>query len=301
MKFQYFTLLLCLFLACSDTNRSLQLSELKEKIDLELSTLEGDFAIAYKDINHPEQQILINVDERFHAASTMKTPVLIELYKRAENTDLDLHDSILIKTEFKSIVDGSPFSMEVSEDSEKDLYRNLNKNTTFYNLAYEMITRSSNLATNILIDYLDAEKVTSTMRDLGADSINVLRGVEDLKAYRQGLSNTTTARDLLVIFEHLSSDTLISKEANKEMLDILKDQVYNDMISAKLPEGTEVAHKTGWITNVHHDSGIVYTSKDEGYILIFLSKNAPDREAVLEAAANISEMIYNYTVSGYEN
>jgi len=301
MKFQYFTLLLCLFLACSDTNRSLQLSELKEKIDLELSALEGDFAIAYKDINHPEQQILINVDERFHAASTMKTPVLIELYKRAENTDLDLHDSILIKTEFKSIVDGSPFSMEVSEDSEKDLYRNLNKNTTFYNLAYEMITRSSNLATNILIDYLDAEKVTSTMRDLGADSINVLRGVEDLKAYRQGLSNTTTARDLLVIFEHLSSDTLISKEANKEMLDILKDQVYNDMISAKLPEGTEVAHKTGWITNVHHDSGIVYTSKDEGYILIFLSKNAPDREAVLEAAANISEMIYNYMVSGYEN
>ncbi|MFY0696224.1 MAG: serine hydrolase [Balneola sp.] len=301
MKFQYFTLVLCLFLACSDTNRSIQLNELKEKIDLELSTLEGDFAIAYQDISHPEQQILINVDERFHAASTMKTPVLIELYKRAENTDLDLQDSILIKTEFKSIVDGSPFSMEVNEDSEKDLYRNLNKNTTFYKLAYEMITRSSNLATNILIDYLDAKKVTSTMRDLGADSINVLRGVEDLKAYRQGLSNTTTARDLLVIFEHLSSDTLISEEANKEMLDILKDQVYNDMISAKLPEGTEVAHKTGWITNVHHDSGIVFTGEDEGYILIFLSKNAPDREAVLESAANISSMIYNYTVSGYEN
>ncbi|MBO6570972.1 MAG: serine hydrolase [Balneola sp.] len=301
MKFHYFTLVLCLFIACTEANKSLQLNELKEKIDLELSALEGDFAIAYQDINYPEQQILINVDERFHAASTMKTPVLIELYKRAENTDLDLSDSILIKTEFKSIVDGSPFSMEVTEDSEKDLYRNLNKNTTFYKLAYEMITRSSNLATNILIDYLDAKKVTSTMRDLGADSINVLRGVEDLKAYRQGLSNTTTARDLLVIFEHLSSDTLISKEANKEMIEILKDQVYNDMISAKLPEGTEVAHKTGWITNVHHDSGIVYTSKDEGYILIFLSKNAPDREAVLEAAANISSMIYNYTVSGYEN
>ena len=301
MKFHYFTLVLCLFTACTEANKSFQLNELKGKIDLELSALVGDFAIAYKDINHPEKQILINVDERFHAASTMKTPVLIELYKRAENTDLDITDSILIKNEFRSIVDGSPFSMEVNEDSEKDLYLNLNKNTTFYNLAYEMITRSSNLATNILIDYLKAEKVTSTMRELGADSINVLRGVEDLKAYRKGLSNSTTARDLLVIFEHLSSGTLISEEANKEMLDILKDQVFNDMISAKLPEGTEVAHKTGWITNVHHDSGIVYISKDEGYILIFLSKNAPDREAVLEAAATISEMIYNYTVSGYEN
>lgn len=300
MKFHYFTFFLCLFVACSQPNKSLQLNELKEKVQLELSVLEGDFAIAYQDINEPYKQIFINVDERFHAASTMKTPVLIELYKQAENSALDLNDSILIKNEFQSIVDGSPFSMTVNEDSEKDLYQNLNKNTTFYNLAYEMITRSSNLATNILIDYLDAEKVTSTMRELGADSINVLRGVEDLKAYRQGLSNSTTARDLFVIFEHLSSGTLITEEANEEMLNILKDQVYNDMISARLPEGTEVAHKTGWITNVHHDSGIVFTGEDEGYVLIFLSKNAPDREAVLNAAANISEMIYNYTISGNE-
>lgn len=283
-------------LACSSVKDPADLQELQTEITNRISSLDGNFAIAYQDINNPKQKILINVDERFHAASTMKTPVLIELYKRAENEDLDLTDSIKIISEFKSIVDGSPFSMEVTEETEKDLYQNLGKKTTFYHLAYEMITRSSNLATNILIDFLDAKKVTSTMRELGADSIEVLRGVEDLKAYEQGFSNSTTARDLLTIFNHLSSDSLISVDANKAMLDILKDQNYNDMIPAKLPEDTKVAHKTGWITNVHHDSGIVFTSDQDGYVLIFLSKNAPDREAVLNASADISKMIYDYTV-----
>jgi beta-lactamase class A len=288
---------LALFMfSCAQNSKKSEFLKLESDINEILSELEGDFAIAYQDINDPRNQILINVDERFHAASTMKTPVLIELYKRAEAEGFSLEDSILIVNEFKSIVDGSSFTMEVSEDSEKDLYLNLGKKTSYYHLAYEMITRSSNLATNILIDFLDAQKVTATMRDLGADSIEVLRGVEDIKAYRQGLSNTTTARDLLIIFDQLSSGTLVSPEANIEMLKILKDQVYNDMISAKLPEGTEVAHKTGWITNVHHDSGIVYTAPNEGYILIFLSKNAPDREAVLNAAAGISKLIYDFKI-----
>jgi len=295
-------LLFALFTSCISKDQSPRsLVELSNEISDRLSDLEGDFAIAYQDINEPKEQISINIDERFHAASTMKTPVLIELYKRAENEEFGLYDSIKIKNEFKSIVDGSPFSMEVTEESEKDLYQNLGKNTTFYHLAYEMITRSSNLATNILIDYLDANRVTATMRELGADSIEVLRGVEDLKAFRQGLSNSTTARDLLVIFKHLSSDTLISEEANAEMINILKDQLYNDMISAKLPEDVIVAHKTGWITGVHHDSGIIYTGPNKGFILIFLSKNAPDREAVLEASADISRMIYDYSLQNYED
>jgi len=282
------------FISCTSNQPRKNINTLSNAIEQQISTLEGTFAVVYQDINDSTQQIMINPDERFHAASTMKTPVLIELYKRAHSGEFDIRDSIQVINQFKSIVDGSPFTMEVSEDSEKDLYTNLNRETSLYHLAYEMITRSSNLATNILIDFLDAQKVTATMRELGADSIEVLRGVEDLKAYRQGLSNSTTARDLFVIFEHLSSGTFISKEANEEMLNILKDQKYNDMISAKLPEGTKVAHKTGWITNVHHDSGIVYTSENEGYILIFLSKEAPDREAVLSASANISKLIYDY-------
>lgn len=286
------------FISCSNLTKP-SLTDIENSIQTKLSSLDGDFAIAYQDLKNPKEHIYVNINERFHAASTMKTPVLIELYKQAEIDGFSLSDSIIIRNEFKSIVDGSPFSMVVTEESEQDLYRNLNKKVTLYTLAYEMVTRSSNFATNILIDLLDAQKVTATMRDLGADSIEVLRGVEDLKAFDKGLSNSTTAKDLLVIFEQLATDTLISKEANKEMIAILKDQVYNDMIPAKLPEGTTVAHKTGWITGVHHDSGIVYTDEanGEGYILIFLSKNAPDRKAVQSTSADISKMLYDYTIN----
>ncbi len=282
-------------IACQSSPRTIE--ELNTAIHNRLEPLEGDFALAYKSLTHSENQLLIRPDERFHAASTMKTPVLIEVYKQANEGLFSVNDSILIKNEFKSIVDGSAFTMELSEESEEDLFTNENKPTSIYHLAYEMITRSSNFATNLLIDLVDAKKVTATMRTLGADSIKVLRGVEDLKAYEQGLSNSTTANDLLTIFEQLGTDTLISEQANKEMLEILKDQRYNDMIPAKLPTGTVVAHKTGWITGVHHDSGIVYTPDGGRFVLIFLSKNAPDRTAVIDASADIAKFIYDFEIS----
>ena len=282
------------FSACQSNPKTI--SELNKAINQRLEPLEGDFAIAYKSLSNSKNELLINPDERFHAASTMKTPVLIEVYKQANEGLFSINDSILIKNEFKSIVDGSTFTMELSEESEKDLFTNVNKPTSIYHLAYEMITRSSNFATNLLIDLVDAKKVTATMRTLGADSIEVLRGVEDLKAYNQGLSNTTTARDLLTIYEQLGTDTLISPQANKEMLDILKDQQHNDMIPLKLPEGTVVAHKTGWITGVHHDSGIVYTPDGGRFVLVFLSKNAPDRASVLDASADIAKLIYDFEI-----
>ena len=289
------SLCVLLFISSCNPEETSTLSRLETVVKSKLSTLEGDFAVAYKSLDDPQKKILINAYERFHAASTMKTPVMIEVYKQAGAGRFDVRDSITIINEFKSIVDGSLFSMEVNEDSEKDLYTNLNKKVSIYHLTYEMIIRSSNLATNVLIDLLDAKKVSATMRSLGADSIEVLRGVEDIKAYRQGLSNTTTARDLMIIFEQLGTDTLISAEANEEMIEILKDQKYNDMIPALLPEKTEVAHKTGWITNVHHDSGIVYTKSGKRFVLIFLSKNAPDREAVLKTGAEISKLFYDFT------
>jgi len=295
---RYFTLIILAFsaslFACQ--NKPQTIEQLSNAVSQRLAHIEGDFAVAYKSISKPENELLILPDERFHAASTMKTPVLIEVYKQAHQGLFSIQDSLLIKNEFKSIVDGSTFTMELSEEEEKDLYTNLNKSTSIYHLAYEMITRSSNFATNLLIDLVDAKNVTATMRELGADSISVLRGVEDLKAFEQGLSNTTTARDLMVIFEHLATDTLISKEANKEMVDILKDQIYNDMFPAKLPKGTVVAHKTGWITGVHHDSGIIYTPDGGRFVLVFLSKNAPDRDAVKDASADIAKLIYNFEI-----
>ncbi|WP_020401808.1 serine hydrolase [Gracilimonas tropica] len=297
MKYLYLLLILIFGTACTTTDHPETITELEQAIESRLSGLEGTFGIAFKNLNNPDEYVFINEDERFHAASTMKTPVIVELYKRAESGEFDVQDSIVVKNTFKSIVDGSEFTMQVSEDSEQGLYEKLNAKTSLYDLAYQMITRSSNLATNILIDFLGAESVTQTMRSIGADSIEVLRGVEDIKAYEAGLSNTTTPRDLLVLFEEIEQGALLNDRSKEAIISILKDQKYNEMIPAKLPAEASVAHKTGWITNVHHDSGIVYMPDGRAFVLIFLSKEAPNREAVLDAAADIASYCYQFMLS----
>lgn len=286
----FFSLILYLSACSPDPS----LPGLSTEIEKEFSGLEGNFAVVFESLQDSTLSVYINADERFHAASTMKTPVMIELFKRADRGELTLQDSIPVTNTFKSIVDGSPFTMEVSEDSEKGLYAKLGQKEKLEELNYQMITRSSNLATNILIDFLGAGSVTRTMRDMGADSIEVLRGVEDIKAYRAGLSNSTTARDLAVMYREIGLNTLMSDSLNRKMIRVLKDQKYNDMIPAMLPEPAEVAHKTGWITGVHHDSGIVYMPGGKSFVMVILSKNAPDREAVLQAGAAATLQAYNF-------
>lgn len=281
------------FTGCSqqipDTN-----SELKYQIDEKLNSLDGDFAVAFKNLSDTTESVFINEREMFHAASTMKTPVMIELFKQADAGNFSLDDSIEIKNEFRSIVDSSRYQMDIDEDSEGELYDLIGQKRPVHELINDMITMSSNLATNILIEKVGAENVTETMRGYGADSIKVLRGVEDIKAYEQGLSNRTTAFDEAVIYEKLGRGQAVNEEASQEMIEILKKQHFNEMIPARLPDVVEVAHKTGWITGVNHDVGLVQLPDGRQYVLVLLSKNAPQREEVLSTFADISNLVYQF-------
>lgn len=271
--------------------------ELNKKVLDIIQKTPGDFAVAFKDLSTGDT-LYINAEENFHAASTMKTPVMIELYKQASEGKFSLDDSIVIINEFSSIVDGSPYQMNIGDDSEDDLYSKIGSKITIRELNYQMITKSSNLATNILIDMLDAAKVTATMRALGANDIKVLRGVEDIKAFDLGMNNTTTAKDLMIIFEALANNELLTEAENEEMLDVLSDQHFNEIIPAELPADVEVAHKTGSITGVQHDSGLVTLPDGHRYVLVLLSKNLEDADAGVEAMAQISREVYNYVVGG---
>jgi len=268
--------------------------ELKIDIQEKLQELEGDFAVAFKNIDDSTQTVLIKEREMFHAASTMKTPVMIELFKQAASGRFSLDDSVLVKNEFRSIVDSSFYKMDISEDSEGKLYKKIGQKRTIRRLINDMITMSSNLATNILIEKVGAQNVTQTMRNYGADSIKVLRGVEDIKAYERGLSNRTTALDESIIYERLGQGKAVNEKASKEMIEILKKQQFNEMIPARLPDNVEVAHKTGWITGVHHDSGLVILPDGQKYVLVLLSKNAPNRENVISTFAEISNLTYKF-------
>ena len=268
-----------------------KVNKAKIEIQTEINRSTGDFAVAFKNLS-TNKTIFINEKTSFHAASTMKTPVMIEVFKQAEIGLLKLTDSILVINKFKSIVDGSSYKMELGDDSDDTVYKNLGLKMSIYDLVFQMITVSSNLATNLLIELVGAKKANQTMRDLGAKDIQVLRGVEDNKAFAAGLNNTTTAYDLLLIFEKLAKNQILSKENHSKMIEILKSQRFNEIIPAKLPKGTMVAHKTGSITGVQHDSGIIYLPNGEKYVLVLLSKNLKSAKEGVKLLSKISEIIY---------
>jgi beta-lactamase class A len=275
------------------TNSSAQNNEkkniLESKIKSIISKTEGRIAVAFKNLDN-EETLFINEHEYYHAASTMKTPVMMEVFNQISQSKLQLTDSILVKNNFKSIVDGSAYSLSLSDDSDDILYKKVGSNMTVYQLVYEMITVSSNLATNLLIDKIGAENVMKHLNDLGISETLVLRGVEDQKAFDAALNNRTTAFGLLQIFEHLATNT----KQNIAMRETLFAQKFNEIIPAKLPKTVKVAHKTGTITGVQHDSGIVFLPDGRKYVLVLLSKELKDVEASVENLAEISKLVYDY-------
>jgi beta-lactamase class A len=253
----------------------------------------AEVAVAFRTLDG-RQELLIDADKAFHAASTMKLPVMIELFRQARAGSLSLDDALPIRNEFHSIVDGSPFALSEGDDSDKEVYAAVGKTLTLRQLCEAMITVSSNFAANLLIERLGVENIRRTVKALGADGMQVLRGVEDQRAYDKGMNNTTTARGLLVLFDRLGHGTAVDAQADAEMVAILKRQQFNTAIPAGLPPGTVVAHKTGNITRIHHDAGIVYGPSP--YVLVVLVRGIDDLKKSAAVMADISKAIYGYTI-----
>jgi beta-lactamase class A len=233
-----------------------------------------------------KDEVLIEPDRKFHAASTMKVPVMIELFRQADAGRLKLDELLPIKNEFHSIVDGSVYQLSVGDDSDAEVYKAVGQSLPLRTLCEAMITVSSNFAANLLIERLGAANVRTTVRRLGADGMVVLRGVEDQKAFDQGLSNSTTARALATLMQDLAEGKAVSPAADAEMVAILKRQKFNDAIPAGLPPGTPVAHKTGTITKIHHDAAIVFGPRP--YVLVVLVRGIQDQKVSGRLMASIS-------------
>jgi len=281
------------FILSSCVEQKIAMRSLKENIDQELSKQEGVFAVAFKELSSGKE-LLINDTVTFHAASTMKTPVLVEVYKQAAEGKFSFSDSLILKNEFKSIVDGSLFSLDSTDDSETELYKHIGEKRTISFLLYQMIIVSSNFSTNLIIELVDAKNVSATMQQLGAKDIHVLRGVEDGKAFEKGLNNTVTANGLMILFEKMAKGETVNPAASQAMIDILLDQKFNEIIPAQLPANVKVAHKTGSINGVQHDSGIVFLPGGKKYVLVLLSKKIINEKAAITAMASVSKLIYEY-------
>ncbi|WNG47507.1 serine hydrolase [Archangium minus] len=282
------TALLILLAATPSGTESLRAS-LQERI----AQVKGaSVAVAYQHLGDSRDSLYLEADRSFHAASTMKVPVMLELFRQADAGKLSLEQPVTLANQFTSIVDGSSYSLNAGDDEDAALYERLGKPVPVRELVERMITRSSNLATNTVIALVDPKRVTKTLRTLGARQMTVLRGVEDGKAYEKGLNNTTTARDLATLLAAIERGQAASPASTKAMRSILLAQELNQEIPAGLPPGTPVAHKTGQISGVLHDAAIVYPSGRSPYVLVVLTSGIPDEKVARALIVDLSRRVY---------
>ncbi|HLZ44084.1 MAG TPA: serine hydrolase [Gemmatimonadales bacterium] len=249
--------------------------------------------VYYRDLTTGDS-LTVGANVRFHAASTMKLAVMIQLFRDRDRGLVKLDDSIPVTNTFRSIVDSSPYQLDAGDDSDSSLYKRVGRRASIRELIELMETVSSNLATNLLIAQVNARRANATAHALGADSILVLRGVEDNKAYQAGLNNTTTARDLGMLLAAIANGKAASPAACNEMLAILGRQHFTEGIPAGLPPGTPVYHKTGWIGQVvYHDAAIVEPAGGGRYVLVVLTGGVQQDEDAHAVVRDISRLVFD--------
>src|SRR5258705_13752798 len=256
------------FLFCiSARPQDAKLAAAAQQIEKRIAASHAEVAVAFRTLD-AKSEYFFNADDSFHAASTMKIPVMIELFHQVREGKLKLDDPLIIKNEFHSLVDGSIYTLDATDDSEADLYKAIGQTRTLGQLCELMITMSSNFATNLLIEKLGVDNIRATVTALHADAMNMRRGLEDNKAYEKGMNNTTTASGLLILLEAIAKGKAVDPDSSRQMVEILARQKFNDAIPAGLPPGTRIAHKTGDITKIHHHAAIVFAPRP--FILVIL-------------------------------
>ncbi len=232
----------------------------------------------------------VHEEHRQHyAASTMKLAVVIAAYRLADAGKLDLDQAVKIRNEFVSAARTgtgiASFSMDHADDSDPEPWRRMGCEVALRWLCYRTIVRSSNLATNLVLDHVGVDAVTETLIHLGATNSVVSRGIEDAPARAAGLDNLVTAADLGLTFQALAADRAASPPACREILSVLGAQQINDALPAGLPPGTRVAHKSGWIEGVSHDAGIVWPSDAAPFVFAMCTTSDLEEQEGLDLIA----------------
>lgn len=268
---------------------------LRPALDARIRASGATVGLYYRNLTSPDS-LDLGADRSFHAASTMKIAVMIQVFRDIDARRLRLNERIPVRNSFRSIVDSSEYALDAGDDSDSSLYERVGETETVEELVRRMITVSSNLATNILIERVGASRVAATMHALGADSVRVLRGVEDGPAYRAGRNNMATARGLGRLLAAIANAEAASANSSSRMLEILQGQRFRDAIPAGLPHRTRVAHKTGWLTGVHHDAALVYVRGDPRYVLVVMTQGLNAQEQSASLIADLARIIHAHVV-----
>jgi beta-lactamase class A len=239
-----------------------------------------------------------NADRWFHAASTIKVAILLGVYASIHHGWLLPQSRLHVRNRFFGAVDGKPFRVLADRDSNSEVHAAIGKMMRISELALHMIATSSNLATNLLLELVGLDTVQRSLDELGVDGIDIRRGVEDERAFEHGINNRVTADGLVQLLRLIAEERAFSPRLSREMLDILHSQEFRNGIPARLPRAVRVAHKTGDISTVAHDAGVVYPPDGrKPYVIAVLTEWAPDASGRSATIAEVSQAVYDFLMA----
>jgi beta-lactamase class A len=233
-----------------------------------------------------------HADRWFHAASTIKVAILLGVYASIYHGWLLPHSRLHVRNRFASSVDGAPFRVGADRDANSEVHDAIGKMMRISDLALHMIATSSNLATNLLLDLVGLDTVQRALDELGIDGIDIRRGVEDERAFERGINNRVTADGLVQLLRLIAEERAYTPELSREMLEILHAQEFRNGIPARLPKAVRVAHKTGEISTIAHDAGVVYPPNRKPYVLAVLTEWSSDGSGRKATIAEVSQAVY---------
>ena len=223
-----------------------------------------------------------------YAASTMKLPLVLAAYQLADAGLLNLDEAVAVHSAFSSAADGSTYQMSREYDNDEEPWELVGQTASLRWLARRMVVRSSNLATNLVLERVGTEAVAAAWLACGATRSVTVRGIEDYAAERAGMSNLVTAADLAVVLGAIATGIPARAASCAEMLAALADNENLDNVPAGLPAGTYVAHKDGWVEGVAHDAALVRPTDAPPYVLAVCTTAALSEAAGWELIADIS-------------
>jgi beta-lactamase class A len=269
------------------------LDALRQRIDVTVRKSDAQaVAVALHD-TESGVELHYDADRWFHGASTIKVAILLAVYGEIDRGRLVPQSRLHVRNRFLSAYDGSPFRVLADRDADSDVHAAIGKTMRVSELALHMIATSSNLATNLLLDLIGLETVQRTIDRFGLTGLDVRRGVEDEKAFENGIVNRATANGLVGLLRLIAEERAYTPELSREMLDILHQQEFKKGIPARLPREVRVAHKTGDISTVAHDAGVVYAPGRKPYVIAILTQWKADAGNRSSTIASISHDVYD--------
>lgn len=234
-------------------------TEYKEHLTATLKALPGKVSMVYQSLTE-DDHYLFQEKEPLIAASVIKLPMMITLFRLAEEGKVSWDETFEVKNNVKVPSCGAL------------TYLHDGLCVTLKDLCVLMIILSDNTATNMVFDRIGAEAVNETLRSLGCTATTLRRKMFDAVSSQNGIQNHINASEIAMLLEKMTQGECVSPSADEEMIRILSDQRLNGKIPFFLHSmDIDVAHKTGEDSGTTHDVAIVFAKKP--FVLCFTSND----------------------------